>query len=525
MTKIRRVAAKGLAALGVAGLAVAGAAGAAFADPGGEATSPEIGNINPDAKGSLTINKYAGLPTENPLEENLLDGVEFAVQRVGVWTGDDALACVPIDLLTNAGWDAAAPALGHNNVGEPAPVAADATDPAPAAGDFCVDDTWSDSGVTQDGQVKFEDLDLGMYYVTETDPGENHIVKTTSPFYVTIPTAVTGEAAPYWNYDVVADPKNQVGEAPSKTVDTEGLVVGSDVDWTITGVVPTLEEDAEFTEGSIWDVLDPRLTYVGSVLTVGDVQVYPAPDGADVRVTFDNDDGDLTWTFVDPAGLEFLDANPGADIELVITTTVNEAFDTGVIPNDDYGFSWNDTEIPGTPTPYTYVGGLKVLKTDDSDRPLQGAQFQVFERGVDGEGAYVACPEKAPTTGIVSTGTSGADGKVMWTPPTPASEVLGLWIADSDEPLENPSKDYCLYETVVPSGYTGMQGAKTVTITPGTTWVPDQNSFEIVNTQTQGPPLPPTGANGTTLMVIGGVALVALAGGLYMVNRRKTTQA
>lgn len=194
-------------------------------------------------------------------------------------------------------------------------------------------------------------------------------------------------------------------------------------------------------------------------------------------------------------------------------------------PGNGYGSKFNDTPNPGETTPVTYWGQLQITKVDESDpaKKLEGAGFAVYENATPGSGgAPSACPAVASGS-AVATGTSGSDGVVTWTPNTPdKSSPLGLWIGNYDEvQTPEPTKVYCVYETKAPAGYTGIQGPITATIKPGQTLTLDENQFNVPNKQKDGPELPLTGANGTMLMMIGGVALIALAGGVYLVSRRR----
>lgn len=135
-------------------------------------------------------------------------------------------------MTTDDGWEQAAdfiPADGSIHTAAPA-------DP------YCLYGTvYSDE--TENGQVKFDGIPLGLYYVQEgADKGNNNIVDPVQPFYVTIPLAVQGEGSYDWNYNVVVNPKNATSEAPNKQVtdpQPEGeWVLGSKVTWTITNKIP-----------------------------------------------------------------------------------------------------------------------------------------------------------------------------------------------------------------------------------------------------------------------------------------------
>lgn len=459
--------------------------------------SPSLADVGPNqpgapTEGTLTINKYSGAPVadgEMPDSNNLLDGVEFTVHQVGK---NSSGTCTAINLTNADDW------TGLNALFESAPNAP--TDP------YCLVPGSATSQPTTNGQAVFG-LDVGVYFVQETDPGNYNIVSKVPDFYVSIPTS-EGQDGDGWNYDVVADPKNQIMDAPSKEINTaQGeFTLGSEVEWTLTVPVPTLNNEEKFTEASVEDILDSRLDYVegSSVVTLDDVAV---PEN-DFEV-----EGNATWNFT-PA---LFDNHMGRELKITFKTVVISVGD-GEIPNDEYTSSFNGTEVPGEVVPYTYWGQLSILKTDDSKPTalnLQGAEFQVFNLLEDG-----TCPSAAPQTGAIATGISGSDGMVKWNHTTPASSPLGLWVANTnDGPADPvPTNSYCVFETVVPAGHTATPIDNPVEITPGEANV---NPLEVVNPKTEGPDLPLTGAQGTIALTIGGAVIVAAGAGLMIAARRR----
>lgn len=486
---MRRLAAgAGAVALAAAGAVAMGTAASA---------SPGPDQPGAPADGTLTINKYAGLPVDQGGDlENPLDDVEFTVTQVG---RESSGTCEPIDLTNAADWD------GLDGLFDSAPS-------APAA-PFCLV-PGSDVAQSTDGGSTTFALDVGVYYVEETDSGGNPIVSAVPNFYVSIPTS-NGADEDGWNYDVVADPKNQLMDEPSKTIeeDPSGLVVGSNVTWTLSIPIPTLAEGETFDSGSVTDVLDSRLSYVSSALSIGGTELV---EGTDYTL----DDSGVTWTF-DPA---VLDANMGETIVIELVTRVDSVGDGQIVnqggEDGDYWSEFNGTTVPGGPSPETYWGQLSILKVDDSSPALnlEGAEFQVFDTAADG-----TCAAEAPASGAIATGTSDANGVVQWENVQPA-DVLGLWIANVDDGPADPvpAKDYCVYETVIPSGHVAAPIDNPVTITPGEDNV---NPLTVVNPKKDGPDLPLTGAGGTLAMTIGGLLLAGVGAGAILASRRRSNQA
>lgn len=505
MNTKRTVLGKVVASVGAVALAFAGLLGGATIAQAAPAVGPD--QPGHPTSGSLTIHKYVGAEgqrgdgTEQTITgKDPLEGAEFTIWQLGKTDGG---TCKALNLSTYEAW---------NNLPKSAPKTI-----AEVQNTFClVNATGTAQKTGTNGETKFSNLALGFYYVQETDAPAN-IVSKTAPFYVSIPLP---HKTKNWIYDVHAYPKNQKGDAPKKEINADAdqsgkVTVGSVVEWTITQVVPALNDGETYTSASIWDHLPDSLEY--------DKTTEVSYDGT--ALTLDTDyklvqaGQNLTWKLTD-TGLGKLAA--GKTITVKFKTKVTKVTDSGDIenpPSDNpdnpgYGSEFNGNKIPGDTTPHTYWGQLVINKTDNSTpaHKLAGAQFKVFDNYKNG-----ACPA-LPATGEVATGTSDADGVVQWANVNPTNP-LGLWIANSaNGPLTNPSKHYCVYETKVPAGYSASADGIDVEIKPGT-----QNKVEktVVNPKKDGPDLPLTGAGGVLLLSIIGVGLVAGGVTIAVVSRRK----
>lgn len=489
-------------ALGVTGVAALGTTAMAVGTGPDQPGAP--------TEGSLTIYKYDGLPTNQENNGTILEplpnlptleGVEFTVQQVGINDGND---CTAVDLTDPAAWDDVPTTAGF-----PAPGEA-------GAGDLCFTGV-SDADVTDsDGKIVFDNLPVGLYYVTETDFGDNPIIQPVEPFYVTIPYPTNGgveDAEDYdWNYNPVVYPKNQTSEAPTKTIEDrpvdDELVVGSDVTWEIEAIIPGTKDD--LNQASVYDQLDGRLSFVANSTVAKIVPEdsqdpeVPLVEGVDYDVVLTNNGLTVEWEFT-TAGLAKANANKGGTIVVTFDTTVDSVGD-GEIANapgelgNGYGSKFNDEENPGGTTPYTYWGNLQITKIDQSDPEvtLANAEFAVTERP-EGD----ACAADLGSQDVKATGTSDANGIVQWDAVTPTNP-LGLWVANSDSALSSPAKDYCVYETKAPAGYTAT-GVQTVTITPNGG---EALEIDFENVQKEGPELPITGSMGILLLSIIGGGLI-----------------
>lgn len=188
---------------------------------GGGLAQAAPGDIDVDALGSITVHKYAepdeatGLPHDGSelaaadlTDLTPLAGVRFSVQQV-----------TSIDLTTTEGW-AAADGLTVAQVQAAPHTLGTATE-------LATDDT---------GAARFGGLPVGVYLVTETDPGANPIAAPALPFLISIPMDIAGE----WVYDLHAYPKNSLTTITKAVDDSTGIGLSSSLTWTITASVAQL---------------------------------------------------------------------------------------------------------------------------------------------------------------------------------------------------------------------------------------------------------------------------------------------
>ncbi|WP_099333247.1 SpaH/EbpB family LPXTG-anchored major pilin [Actinomyces minihominis] len=492
MTKVRKsLTRRALAGVGALALGATGALGlatTAFAAPGSDVPwehgSPTEGSLTLYKHVSDEGNSNAGNPGGKALK-----GVTFTATRVGVLSGTD---CEPIDLGTEAGWTQWND-LAKEQGGE-------------LAGEYCLldgdnDTVWSDK-TDEKGEITWEHLPLGVYYVQETDSGENLIATSAKPFYASVPQSVWIDGDfKGWDYAPVAYPKNELNtpDLPSKTIGkTDDWQVGTDVTWTITAVVP--KSDLPYTSIVLNDTPNEQMTFKdwGIIMIGGDELEGPGDDGH-----YTVNGGKLTFT---DAGLKKLNAVTklaDATITAGVTTTVNSNATGGELENKpSIDINGVTGEQPKT-NPSTNWGVLKILKYDgkNTETVLKDAEFAVWPKDDDGCGA--AAPEGAPR---ITTGDSGIASKVVW---------VSDWEADDTTP---DSKLYCVQETKAPAGYLIDSTVREVTVKSGDT---ADKVLNVPNVKPDGPDLPLTGANGTVLLIVGGIALVALAGGAHIVIRNR----
>ncbi|WP_051172470.1 SpaH/EbpB family LPXTG-anchored major pilin [Microbacterium indicum] len=473
-----RSALRGAAALTVAALATLG-----LAMPASAATGP--GNIDPDETVSLTVHKYVQPdgelgendghvidPADMPAGAQALEGVEFTIQRV-----------TSVDLLTNAGWELAQD-LDASSI------------PADALGAEI-------SGTTgADGSVTFGDdqVEIGLYLVRETGSGDNPIVQPAIPFLVALPQA-DGDGA--WNYDVHVYPKNALSSVTKAVDDSDAVVLGDTVDWTITSAVPLLPEGTHYTDYAISDSLDERLGYQELAVSLVDGGTTALEAGTHYELTAPaaGETGEVVVAFT-PAGLALLDgAGASAQVVIDLSTTVLSLGD-GVIPNTATVFINDPDRTNGNDSNEvdTKWGALRILKYAEGDesRTLEGAVFSVY--AVDPSTSTDASP-------VVEGLTTDAAGDAVTVLQTGQSDTRTYWVV----------------ETEAPAGYELSDEPIAVEVTAGA--VADAVVVKVANAQTPAFHLPLTGGSGTAGLVIVGLAMVLVGVVALTVRSRRRASA
>lgn len=501
---IRQRGRRTLATLGAVALGLIGMTGIANA-------APSLGNIDPEATGTIYIDKFVtpdpawetvanGKPITVPASAERLGGVVFEIVEVqAIGQGGSA---VPLNLTTAAGWDAAA-GLSATAVD----TARHGTSNAYTFGTARTVTTSDTAAVPTSG------LPIGLYLVHEISAGNNPITGPTAPTLVSVP--YPDQSNSQWLYEIYLYPKNDVSgdettkevmDPPQIVLPDDGGVVTSDatVDWLIRVPVFTLGHE-NYTVFEVVDTLDPKLTYVdesAKVQAFTGVIANGTPQGDfgepdDFAVVYDTTTNTVTISAT-PAGLLKLNNADGAItyIEITITTTVDGA---GILVNDATSLV-NDWESTIDPKPTTNWASLRILKYggESTNNTLQGAEFKIFEsRDDDGDGEDQ----------VGGTYVTDEDGQIN----------VVLWVGNN----ATVTKTYWIQEVKAPAGYVLPEGEGAwtqVTLTAnaqGTVLVQP-----VANTQHEGPQLPITGANGQVLMMLGGAALALLGVGVALRSRK-----
>lgn len=210
-----------------------------------------------------------------------------------------------------------------------------------------------------------------------------------------------------------------------------------------------------------------------------------------------------------------------ATITDAVEITTNDATNTVDI---EYGKD-GATEEGGEDTTHTYLYHMEILKTDEADQPLAGAEFQIFNANEDGTtvagtalqlvqvsagddtNPAVYRPALTTETGVqTQTVITPASGKVI---------IRGL-----------EAGKYFARETKAPDGYNRLKEDTPVTIAPMVTnngatitYPGEENKVTIENHK--GSLLPDTGGMGTVIFTVIGLVLILGVGASFVISRKK----
>ena len=466
----------------------------------GASANAATGNPDLTKKGSITVHKYENPAwgktadgreiTDKPANAGkALDGVEFKIQPVN-----------GLDLNKAEDW-AYIKDLAYNN-----------GNVTSGSKNFTLG-TEKSQKTDNKGVTKFDDLAAGVYLVTEGNTGTHNVTKKAQPFFVSSPLPTDNE----WLYDVHAYPKNTVSDKGKKILDdSKAFKVGDNTDWNISYTVPAIGAKETYTKLGIDDSLNAYLKYVSAEVTLGDEKLV---ENTDYTVTVSNNtkaDNDTSLTQkvelrLNETGLAKVAAKKVLNVKL--TTKITGLPADGAIKNSFLPIVNDLTPTPGvtpgdepTPTPGdrpVKVGDLWLQKKDGANKQaLEGAEFTVY--------GSTDCSGDA-----IDTKASDSTGKVYF-------EGLVLGKKPNTEPAEsNTEKVFSIKETKAPAGYVLNTECKTVTVKAGKA---AEAQLSIDNTKQTGPNLPLTGGTGQMLLTLGGVAVLAAAGGLTVKQVRRSRQ-
>lgn len=427
------------------------------------------------------------------------------------------------------------------------------------------------------GQAKFDNLEQGLYLVAETAAPPEVTTKSV-PFFVSIPSVVNNQSGnTQWEMNINAYPKNSTStvdvdkEIAKVDEGTDGINDNKDKAEATIGDIITYEVPVTavvpadgLNEVRIVDTMSKGLTLVNidkSEITpplsetedtkTGVVEVYSVGAG-DVRKklteTTDytvkakkdsaNKETTLTVEFTDT---KINDLNSGEDkspkFVFVYKAKLNEEAIIGTTGNKnevkfeyEYGNNIKVESDPKTATVYTW--GIEITKIGEEDTPgetnyLADVEFNLYKGSMEGnpmkftsEGSVYKPSDAEQATDVLKT---DANGKI-----TVKGLEAGIYILKE----KKTNQGYVLLKDTITITITDTNndGNATATIKNGSnaatevTMKPDGTSqsalVPITVVNNKGFDLPKTGAAGTAIFAIAGIALVAGAGALLLFRRK-----
>lgn len=477
VNKISRTA-RSVAFAAIAGLALGVSAPGALAqeNPGAEQGAVNKANIDFTKKGSITLYKKKGAESGTAATGQKMEGVP------GKALSGVTYKITKLDYNLQTGdWTTfpktAADAKGHETT------------------------KTFESTTGADGKVAFENLDLGIYLVEETDAPAGIVAG--APFIVSVP--MVNEASDAWNYDVIAYPKNTETKTEKTVKDADKNIQDAYI-YTINADAPTWSGDKKLTAFRFEDQLDKRLDFQkvtevkagDTALGEGDYTVNnPAENGNNLVVTL-TEQGLAKVKSGDKMSLTFEVKRKAVGDTTELKNQADVIFNN---PNTGNEVKNKTNEV------VTYHGKLKVVKKDgkEAGKVLQGAEFELYQCT-----SATDLGESPLTVNGVDKWTTGEDGTFT---------IDGLHVTDFEDNKEAPAtKKFCLKETKAPAGYAlPKENVRAIDFTraniakTGELNGDDEITLvsEIDNIKQDTPNLPMTGGAGVGILAAIGAAIVA----------------
>lgn len=568
------------------------------------ATTTNSPVIDGSKTGSLTINKYDAADKVTPIE-----GVTFTAYKIFNITVNSETKALEYTIATDFEQFFTDKKLTVENVTDMDGTALEALNIELKAYVTSEKLTGVSKTTNNEGQAKFESLELGYYLVDET-AYPDQVVTPSAPFLVSVP--MTNEAGTEWVYDVVANPKNVTSTTQSgltltkygKVGNTEQVVLpeatfklekqNADASWSVVEGAEALVTDgngqisvANLTRGQYRFVeiaapegyiLDTTVTYNFEVKWNEETNkleyIYNGvtSDGLNVVVvnekpTIDKEvTGDLSANIGDTVNWKIKATVPSTINKLekyVITDTLSEGLTYDATKADvkvtldgkvftDYTLTPNGQTLTFTFDHSKLVGGKEIVITYNTtlnDKAVIGGTGNSNHVELDYSNSTTTdsetskdTPEVDPvvyTFGLEITKINNAKDKL-------AGAVFSLYKADGTTLIESglttdangvvkfaglEAGTYVLVETKAPSGYNLLTEPIKFTIEASydsegklTTSNTVNGYFGTTVVNKKGFTLPTTGGMGTVIFTIGGLSLMAIAGGAYMVTKRKESK-
>lgn len=361
-----------------------------------------------------------------------------------------------------------------------------------------------------DGQANFTDLPLGIYLLEETArPAE--VTRGMEPVLISIPMADPDDDTQLM-YDVYVYPKNLSDGGPTIEKDViayanndAGVNRNESFLWIITAAIPEGIEIAQ--EYIVTDSLDTRLDFDADTAPTVKLGTTDLAKDTDYTFTAGTDNRELEFNFTETGRAKMA----GEDqVTITFNTKVNDTAELGVsIPNTaklDYTNESGSKFKSESDTPEVHTGGYTIRKIDKTTgKPLAGAVFGIYATQEDARNKENA---------IQTAKSSEDDGYVMFD---------GLAYGKLGDTTAVGTKDYWIAELEAPVvngiSYKLLKEPEMVTIDATTHEKSDDRVVENEPGDSFG--LPFTGGIGTTVFIVGGIALLGAAYVLIIKDRKK----
>lgn len=542
----------------VAGAVVANNVAFATSAAAAEKAPWNLGNEATTKKGSITIKKYKDEVDDHGAQKKStpINGAEFKITKV---LKIDSTA---IDLKKRDDWVAIAAVVKklneHKETEAKITLGTDASSSQTK--------TTGHNG-QKNGEVQFNNLELGLYKVEETKAAEGYS-NDVAPFYVTVPqiTRENTEVNNTYTYDVVVEPKNAyIKDSVTKTADTTKMVgAGDEITYTIKAKLNKTKAtngNKDLTEKDLQDfaIYDDVLTSAyktvnQSVIAEVKINGENAAMTKDQDYTVSEESGTanngintdrkrIKVTFkkgVTNKGLQAIATKANAldskPVEIDVTVKLQLVSDLSnfvgknkVLENKSGFIPGHGDGIQPKPTPggsaTTEFRKFHIKKVDATDKTkvLNKAQFKAFADKKEAE-KCAADPTAADACAKAMTGFAD-------TAPQTNTEAT-ITTTGVNQGNSGVTKDYVakvtdqnskiyLVEIKAPEGYTRSDKVHEVSLTSGDT----AQEIEIVNIPDNKGGfwfnLPKTGAAGVIIFALAGMCLVAVGMFIFLRNRKK----
>lgn len=244
--------------------------------------------------------------------------------------------------------------------------------------------------------------------------------------------------------------------------------------------------------------------------------------GTDYTVKTDGFADDCTFEVV--FSKEFIETLKANDRLLVYyNALLNRYAEVGTTtgnPNESY-LEYGENHYTTHDKTSTYTFSIDIIKTDDTNRLIDGAQFRIYDAATGGSEIEVVVLEDANGNEILD-----ADGKKMYRRAREDETGVPIEVADGKVTVIGFDNGvYYLEEVVPPAGYNQLTERREFTIADGNLdsvfnggIYSSGSGVHIVNRK--GSMLPETGAGGTVLFITLGT-LVVLGAGVLLVTKKR----